>query len=232
MKLTKRLAAAAAMVHSGSTIADIGTDHGYLPVALCQDGICPQAVAADIVPGPLAVAVEHVRQAGLEARIDCRLGDGLQCLRPGEVDGAVICGMGGSTICAIMEASPAVVQSLDYLVLQPMIGQAALRQYIYDSHWHIADEQLVWEECRLYEVIKAVPGEQAALPYWLNEVGPINWQRQGPYLLRHIEGLIKKWQGILEGLHKSHSDVATRIFWIEQHIKELEGKAWQCNCKK
>lgn len=83
--LTKRLQAAAGLVPEGACIADIGTDHAYLPVALCASGRCPSAIAADIAEGPLSAARSHVQGAGLASSIECRQSDGLQHIRPGEV---------------------------------------------------------------------------------------------------------------------------------------------------
>ncbi|MCH4178808.1 MAG: class I SAM-dependent methyltransferase [Megasphaera sp.] len=222
MKLTNRLAAAAALVPLGASIADIGTDHGYLPVYLCSEQQCPHAIAADIVPGPLQAAISHVRGAGLEQVIDCRLGDGLTCVSAGEVDGAVICGMGGSLMMNILQASPDVWKSLHFLVLQPQIDSAALRRFLYESGWHIEAETLVLEEGRLYELLRAVPGQAAPLPDWQYELGPVNWQHRDRLLQRRIDLLIGKKRHIVQGLSKSRHDASGQIQILEEEIHGLE----------
>lgn len=166
MQLTPRLEAAVSLIPKGSVIADIGTDHAYIPVYTCETGWCPSAIAADIVPGPLAAARAHVEGAGLQDRIDCRLGDGLTCVESGEADGAVICGMGGSLMIKILQQSYDVWQSFDFVVLQPQSDSGDLRRYLYEKDWHIEDERLVIDDGRLYELLRAVPGKAEALPEW------------------------------------------------------------------
>lgn len=141
MQLTPRLEAAVSLIPKGTVIADIGTDHAYIPVHTCETGWCPSAIAADIVPGPLAAAKAHVTGAGLADRIDCRLGDGLTCIETGEADGAVICGMGGSLMIKILHRSYDVWQSLKFVVLQPQSDSGDLRRCLYEAGWHIEDEK-------------------------------------------------------------------------------------------
>ena len=161
--LGSRLQTVADFVPRGSVIADIGTDHGYLPIELIKSGKCTKAVAADVNEGPLFAAKRSVRAAGLCARIDIRLGSGLAVLQTGEVDIAIFCGMGGNLIRQLLIDSPAVVNSLKGLILQPQQGYSALRRYLYEIGWHIEDEAIAKEDGRIYQVIYAVPGS-APLP--------------------------------------------------------------------
>lgn len=232
MKLTNRLAAAAALIPQGAVIADIGTDHGYIPVHVCASSQCPRAVASDIGAGPLQAAVAHVRAADLEDRIECRLGDGMLGLTPGEVDGAVICGMGGSLMIHILQASPDIWKSMKFLVLQPQSDSEALRRFLYESHWHIDDEALVIDEGRLYELLRAVPGDADLLPEWQYELGPVNWQRHDPLLVRRIELLINQKRHIVEGLLKSHHDMSEAIHILEEKLCKLEAMKCQLQLEK
>ena len=95
MKLTNRLQAAADLVPVCESMADIGTDHGYLPIYLVQEGRARRAIACDVNDGPLTRAREDVNSSGLSRQIGLRLGGGLAPLGKGEVDGVTICGMGG-----------------------------------------------------------------------------------------------------------------------------------------
>ena len=232
MKLSGRLAAAASLIPKHTVIADIGTDHGYIPVYMCQEGRCPKAIAADIVPGPLQAAVTHVRQSGLADRIDCRLGDGLTCIRPGEADGAVICGMGGPLMVRILQASPGVWQEMDFLVLQPQSDSGAVRQYLYEAGWHIEAEEMLVEDGRLYEMMRAVPGREAMPAPWLCDIGPVNWQRKHPLLVRKIESLIGKKEHIRAGWTKSRSDMSAQIQALDEEIRHWREIIWQLQSER
>jgi len=232
MKLSGRLAAAASLIPNHKVIADIGTDHGYIPVYMCQEGHCPKAIAADIMPGPLQAAVTHVRQSGLADRIDCRLGDGLTCIQTGEADGAVICGMGGPLIVSILQASPVVWQEMEFLVLQPQSDSGAVRQYLYEAGWHIEAEEMLVEDGRLYEMMRAVPGREAMPAPWLCDIGPVNWQRKHPLLVRKIESLIGKKEHIRAGWTKSRSDMSAQIQALDEEIRHWREIIWQLQSER
>ncbi len=227
MILTGRLLAAASLIPKGKTIADIGTDHGYLPVYACKQKWIPRAIAADIVPGPLQAAIAHVQGAGLAAMIECRLGDGLTCIRPGEVDGAVICGMGGPLMVRILQQSPVVWKSMQFLILQPQSHTGVLRHFLYTQNWHVEEETILMDDGRLYELMRAVPGKAEPLPEWMYEVGPINWQRKNPLLLRKIQLLVEQKTRICQGLKKSRGDKSQQIQMLEDEITSWEDKKCQ-----
>ena len=227
MILTGRLLAAASLIPKGKTIADIGTDHGYLPVYACKQKWIPRAIAADIVPGPLQAAIAHVQGAGLAAMIECRLGDGLTCIRPGEVDGAVICGMGGPLMVRILQQSPVVWKSMQFLILQPQSHTGVLRHFLYTQTWHLEEETILMDDGRLYELMRAVPGKAEPLPEWMYEVGPINWQRKNPLLLRKIQLLVEQKTRICQGLKKSRGDKSQQIQMLEDEITSWEDKTCQ-----
>jgi tRNA A22 N-methylase len=187
--LTERLNAIAAYVPVGSRVADIGTDHGFLPIDLLLQGRSDYVVLTDIRSGPLTCAHENLVKAGLingiggdgdggmdvtekadacwalgsiddagtgAARrpyIDLRLGDGLVPVCPGEVDIAVIAGMGGEAIAGILAADPMKTCSIGLFALQPRTRSIMLRQWIDDQGYHIMDEDLVREGHRICEII-------------------------------------------------------------------------------
>lgn len=227
MKLTKRLAAAASFIPAGKAFADIGTDHGYIPVYMCSEGGAPQAIAADIGEGPLLAAKSHVESADLGTAIECRLGDGLTCLQPGEVAGAVICGMGGPLMVQILKAAPTVWQEMEFLVLHPQSDSAALRQFLYDHGWHLDRETLVVDDGRLYEIMRAVPGKEAPLAPWQYAIGPLNWAQQEPLLVRKIGSLIEKNEHIIKGLQKSATDKSALITQLQEENQAWRNRIWQ-----
>ena len=146
MRLVGRLAALAACVPQGARLADIGTDHAYLPIELIQNNVIISAVAGDVHNGPYKAAKEHVENLGLQKKISVRLGNGLAVLSPAEVDTVVIAGMGGQTIIEILDQQPGIVQSLKRLVLQPMVGAAAVRRWLVQNKWYLAAQYLVEDD--------------------------------------------------------------------------------------
>ncbi len=151
--LDTRLQTVASLVRTGSRVADIGTDHALLPVWLVQNGICPSAIASDIVKGPVAAATKTVSNAGETARIQVRLGDGLSTVSPDEVEDIVIAGMGGETIAAILQAAPWVQQARYRLILQPMTRAEVLRRYLWDNGFDIISETPVQKGRHWYTVL-------------------------------------------------------------------------------
>lgn len=154
--LDNRLAQVAALVRRGSRVADIGTDHALLPLALVQAGVCPFAIASDVVAGPVAAATRTVMQAGESARIAVRLGNGLSTVAPDEVDDIVLAGMGGETMVSILDAAPWVQNAHYRLVLQPMTRAEILRRYLWETGFDIIKEVPVNQGRRWYTVIGAV----------------------------------------------------------------------------
>ncbi len=190
MKLGKRLATIAALVPPGSSLADIGTDHAYLPVYLVSEGLVPRAIAGEVNPGPFAAAGEALARVGLADRVSLRFGDGLTVLVAGEVDTVVIAGMGGLTIIEILAARPEVTGSLKRLILQPMQAAAPLRRWLAENGWRLVAEALVEEDGRLYEVMAAEPGLVEAYEPILDDIGPLLWARRHPLLKDHLAALL------------------------------------------
>lgn len=139
----------------GASLIDVGTDHGWLPILLTERQIVRKVIAADINEGPLASARANVAARGFGARIDVRLGSGLTVVQPGEVDTAVIAGMGGPLMVKILQDSPEVVAALDHLVLQPMIGAGRLRAYLDQLGWAITEETVFQDMGRDYVLLRA-----------------------------------------------------------------------------
>ncbi len=159
MKLTKRLAVIASYIPDGSTVADIGTDHAYLPAYLVLEGIAPKAIATDIHNAPFQSALKTVEAHCLLNKISVRLGNGLDVLRPGEADVIVVAGMGGRNMEEVFEKAPEVLRQTNRLVLQPMTAVDMVRQWLWNHNWQIVDEDLLREDDKFYQVLVAEPGE-------------------------------------------------------------------------
>ena len=178
--LSPRLAMAAGLVpgdRKNIRLADIGTDHAYLPVWLLQNRGADLAhvIAADLRPGPLDRARQTVRAAGLEGAVDFRLCDGLEGLRPGEADVIVIAGMGGETIAHILAHAPWYDWAGITLILQPMSSMPDLRGWLQGHGFAIEREELCREGELLYTAFLVRAGEMPPLPpeaLWAGENRP------------------------------------------------------------
>ena len=153
--MDRRLQCAARQVRMGSRLADIGTDHALLPVALVRSGVCPYAVASDIRTGPAERARRAVEEAQLADRIEVRLGPGLSVLQPEEADDLVIAGMGGETIVSILGEAPWIRSSHFRLILQPMSRPEVLRRWLHRAGFLLEAEPAVEDGGHLYSILRA-----------------------------------------------------------------------------
>lgn len=229
MELSIRLEAIAACVKPGLRIADIGTDHGYLPIELIRRGICPQALACDVRRGPLERAREHIREAGLDDRISTRLSDGLERILPGEAESCVIAGMGGRLIQGILEAesrrNPNVLQEIKQLILQPQSDWETVRKAVHNLSFHIENESMVIDRDKYYWILVCEPGQEVYERSWQYRYGKILTERRDPVLHRYLLHKYSKNDRLLCSLAGSESEAAgaRRIqLQIEQtEIKEV-----------
>lgn len=156
MELSKRLRAVADFVTPGLTIADIGTDHGYIPIFLVESGSAPSAVAMDINRGPLERAKAHIKEHGLEDKIITRLSDGIDALLPMEAECVVIAGMGGGLMIHILEQDPDNVRGVREWIFEPQSEPEAFRRFLWEHDFRITKENMVEEDGKFYPVIRAV----------------------------------------------------------------------------
>lgn len=147
--------AAADLVRKGASVADIGTDHAYLPIYLVKHGISPRAIACDVNEGPLRRAEVNVKAADLSEKIALKRTDGLHGLEKFMPDDVLICGMGGELIIQILAAADFIRNPDIQLVLQPMTGVEKLRIWLCENGFEIVRESLASEEERVYELICA-----------------------------------------------------------------------------
>ena len=209
MKLTNRLLKIASLVNKNKRVADIGTDHGYIPVYLLNEGIIDFAILADINKGPLENARKEVRRNKLEEKVELRLGSGIEVLKKGELDEVIIAGIGGILIGDLLEANKEVAHSVEKLILQPMQAQEELRQYLLNNGYEIIDECLEKEDFRMYEIIvakytgKNTPVEDEI--YY--EVGTKLIENKDELLEEFIENKMKKYNNIIEKLGDKDSEV-------------------------
>ncbi|MBE6798909.1 MAG: SAM-dependent methyltransferase [Ruminococcaceae bacterium] len=153
MPLNSRLLKIAGMIREGDRVADIGTDHAYLPVFLIKEGKCSEVFACDVSDGPLKRAAENIEKSGVSG-ITLRKGDGLAAVEPYEVDTAVIAGMGGDLIARILEAAEWSKNERYDFIVQPMTSVEDLRDYICKAGFEVVAEEAVESQGRIYTVMK------------------------------------------------------------------------------
>lgn len=190
-KLSARLETVAKYVPKGAKLADIGSDHAYLPCYLAKNKTITFAVAGEVVLGPFQSAEKNVRAEGLADMISVRMGNGLDVVQSDEVDCVTIAGMGGTLIVSILENGKEKLGSVSRLVLQPNINAMSIRNWFMDNEWELIAEEILEEDGKIYEVLVAEKGNPSE-PYTDGnmETGILF----GPFLLQRKDpAFIKKW---------------------------------------
>jgi len=200
MRLSPRLQTIANYVKEGSIVADIGTDHGYVPVYLVENGVAKGAIAADINEGPLKNAQGYIEQKKMNDLIETRLGNGLKPINVGEVDTVIIAGMGGLLIRDILEESKELAKTIKYFILQPMVASDELRKYLYENNYNIIDEKLSKEDHKYYEILLVTHGSDYPEKEIHYEIGKKLIENKDELLKEFIEKKIKKVNEIMENL--------------------------------
>ena len=220
LSLQPRLALLASLVPQGAVLADVGTDHGYIPVCLRQRGVIDRAIASDIGREPL----EHARRTAEEygvGGIDLRLCAGLDAIAPEECDTVLIAGMGGETILGILEAAPWTHEDMHTLILQPQTKIDLLRCWLCGHGYRFLSETLVRDKEQLYVVFRVRAGmgqelsEADALTGLLLRSDPL----YGEYLSQHLIKLNRARDGLAVS---SLADKEARIAHLENLIEEIE----------
>ena len=204
------------MVTPGSVLADIGTDHGYVPISLVQRKKIKSAIAMDVNKGPLQRAKEHIQEFQLEDYIETRLSDGVKKLEVGEVDSILIAGMGGELVIRIITEGMEVCRSVKELVLQPQSELGKVRKFLREKNFEIIDEDMVIEEGKYYPMMKVIPVEENALWKILPEEVILACDEYGPFLLKNGNPSLRKY------LVKQHKQL-TKI--LKELEKQPESKA-------
>ena len=228
-ELSKRLRCVADCVPEGARLADIGTDHGYIPICLVAEGICPRAVACDVNRGPLERAGSHVAEAGLEGKISLRSGDGLRPLSVDEVDCIVIAGMGGSLICQILQDSPEFMEAGKTLVLQPQSEVFKVRRLLHEKGYRIEGEWNLSEDGKYYVILRALPGRETYRYAGEYEYGQVLIREKNPLLQEHLKRQLQKKTDIVRRLsEENHKD---RIRKLQEEIREISRILKEMECQ-
>lgn len=188
-QLSKRLEKVASYITNNERIADIGSDHAYLPCFAIKNKMASFAVAGEVVEGPFKSAQKQVASIGLTSQIDVRKGNGLEVITAADaIDTIVIAGMGGTLIRTILEEGVAKLTNVTKLILQPNIAAFQLREWSEKNNWTITSEAILREDNKIYEIIVLQPSKES-----------VEWTAQeiffGPCLLKEQSAIFKsKWR--------------------------------------
>ena len=200
MKLSNRLYACAGLVRPGSTAADVGTDHGHLPIYLLSQGICSRVIASDLRPMPLQAAKDNAAQAGVENQITFCLSDGLQNVPLEGIDTVICAGMGGDTIQSILLGTPEIWRPGVQFILQPQAAVAELRGFLSDHGFRIQQEIFAQDGAFVYTVMEVFYGDAVPIPLEQRYIPQGVQDRQSPlycaYMRRIRNGLEKTIRGL------------------------------------
>ncbi len=221
--MKKRLECIASKIPSGIGLIDVGTDHGYLPVALACRGYEGNLYASDIGEGPLATARQHAAVAGVGERLRFLCCDGLALCPPDAVDCIVIAGMGGDTICGILDRAEWCMDPRYLLILQPMTRAEVLRYWLSYNDFEITQEDLVEDGGILYSVLCARYGGRTKLNDAELFTGSYELIGKHPLYARFWQIQSKRFQKVYDSLKRSGAgDKDGRLELSEEICRQLE----------
>lgn len=223
MDISNRLKCIEQLVEKCDVLADIGTDHAYLPIYLIKNNICKKVIASDVNKGPVEKARRNIAFEGVEDCIECRLGGGLSVLKTNEAQIVVIAGMGGNLIRDILNDGINVFKTAEYVILQPAQNPEVLRKYLYETGFHILDEELCEDENKFYEIIKVKYDNK---PQKLNEIdyeiSKILFNKKHHLLKKYICIKLKKYGKILSNINSTSALAQEKKVLLKEKIEKLE----------
>lgn len=229
MRLSKRIYALRDAVNIGESVADIGTDHGYVPMLLVRDEISPYVIMSDISNDSLTKAVDTFNQVGIPCdNNQFRVGDGLSTIDNGEVDDIIIAGLGGHTIVDILSEDINKTRSFKRLILQPRKHSGALRYWLYTNSFSVENEILTSEGKFICEIITAYPSNKSSdyIPYSDDDIRwsyPTELKNSDADLLRiRLDWKLNSIKEQIESLRASNKDNSEKIHKLENDYKYLE----------
>ena len=194
MKLTNRLNTVVCLV-TGKTVADVGCDHGKVPIKLILDGKCDNVIASDVNKGPADACRKNVAKFGLSDKIDIRCGSGISVLKPYEVETVVVAGMGGELIADIIDSQKEIADSVKEFVLQPMTSEEVLRDFLQKNGYSINCEKLAQEGNKIYVIMRVCKGNDADNIYFPSKLKHNDIELVDSYFAKVSKRLTQKING-------------------------------------
>lgn len=201
--MSKRLEKIASYVSDGIGVADVGTDHGYIPVMLVKRGYKGNITATDINEGPLNKAKLNLIDADAGNRVELILCDGLEGVSPDKTDTIIVAGMGGDTITGILDRAEWCMENGKKLILQPVTKPEILRYWLVNNDFEITDEALVEENGTIYQIICAVPGKSPGYKYSELYIGKYELIKSEPLFDKLLDIHIKRFRSAVKGLENT-----------------------------
>lgn len=198
-----RIKQIAHMVDECNTVADIGTDHGFVTEIILKKNICKKVIATDLNKGPLENAREYLTLTGLKDKVEFRQGSGLEVLQPGEVDIVVIAGMGGLLINKILKDAPNITDKVNKFVLQPMTAVDKVRKYLFENGYKIESESIVKEYHHYYHILKVVHGFEPIYDDIYLEISEYLLKKKDKLVAEYLNKQIQITKRILDKIHNS-----------------------------
>lgn len=205
---------------NGKKIADIGTDHAYIPIYMIQNNLAESFIAGDVRKGPVDIAKSNVKKHNLTDKIDVRLGSGLSVLKKGEVDTIIIAGMGGQLISEIIDADISIARECS-LILQPMNGQYELRHYLHKNGFTITNEDIAIEGFKVYNIINAKNGKQDEFQTDIEYHLP-KYLKSNKYYIDLYRKKHREFTKVIKGLELSKDTDMEKLEQYKFWLKELE----------
>ncbi|PIC65411.1 tRNA (adenine(22)-N(1))-methyltransferase TrmK [Sporosarcina sp. P13] len=224
-QLSERLALVASFVPQHTVLADIGSDHAYLPCYLTNKGIISKAIAGEVVKGPYEQAKRNVEANGFTNMIEVRLANGLQAIQPTDgVETVTIAGMGGTLITSILEAGKDLLSGVTRIIAQPNIHAIAIREWAVANDFYLVDEEILQEDGKIYEVLVLERGTASYTPTELL-VGPILKEKATAVFHTKWEREMQEWTRVLVALDQAEQteEIQQKKAFIE-HQYELVRK--------
>lgn len=223
MQLSERMHLLASKVTEGNRLADVGTDHGYIPIALILEKKIPSAIAMDVNQGPLNRAREHIRTYGLDTYMETRLSDGLHELKEGEADTVLIAGMGGALTVRILTGGTHCLNTVKELILQPQSEIHLVREWLAQNGFRIVEEDIVLDDGKYYPMMKAVHGQAETPDEYALYYGDVHVQQSPEVLASFLKKEMEKNGKIMAVLRENGRENADRM----QELKEKEKRLFK-----
>ncbi|MBC1456517.1 tRNA (adenine(22)-N(1))-methyltransferase [Listeria newyorkensis] len=223
-QLSERLEKVVSYVPSGSRIADIGSDHAYLPCYAVQKGQVEFAIAGEVVEGPFQSATKQVKSLDLAKEIAVRKGDGLAVIEQEDaIDTIVIAGMGGALIRSILEADVAKLVGVKRLVLQPNIAAHQLREWGEVNQWALTAETILREDNKIYEILVLEPSDNAVVYSDAERLlGPFLMREKSAVFQAKWEHELNNWKGIQAKIDANNAKNAAKLAELDAKIRIIE----------
>lgn len=224
IQLSNRLLMVAKYIPRHAILADIGSDHAYLPCYAITNGLALRAIAGEINDGPYQAALNQVKRFRLTEKISVRKGDGLSILSPNEATCVTIAGLGGSLIKTILEEGKEKLTKVERLILQPNIHAIEIRKWLYENNWELIDENILEEDGKIYEILVAEKGVPLR-PY--EGISFHSGLLMGPFLIKEKNLTFRKkwehelqhWEQVLNQLNEAKE--TDKLIQKKKEVKEI-----------